>query len=162
MVNTVNEASSFQSPYVPNTDADRRAMLDAIGVDSVDELFADVPDGFLNYDLDLPSGLAQLARQRGQRVPIATRQDHVRALAAHPSNAGASDPGRAGHDGLLSLESHGLPNPANPESSIFRVIHEAARTGGGLTAGTAMGRPARAAPKERCGHPRDQGPCEAR
>ena len=45
---------SFQSPYVPNTDLDRRLMLDAIGVDSVDELFRDVPEGFLNYDLDIP------------------------------------------------------------------------------------------------------------
>ncbi len=53
-------SDSFQSPYVPNTDADRRAMLDAIGVDSVDELFADVPDGYLNYDLDLPRGLDEL------------------------------------------------------------------------------------------------------
>ena len=59
MVDSANGAA-FQSPYVPNTDADRRAMLDAIGVDSVDELFADVPDGFLNYDLDLPSGKDEL------------------------------------------------------------------------------------------------------
>ena len=44
----------FQSPYVPNTDPDRREMLDAIGVDSVAELFADVPEGFLNSSLDIP------------------------------------------------------------------------------------------------------------
>ncbi len=48
-------ADTFQSPYAPNTDDDRRAMLAAIGVDSVDELFADVPAGHLNFDLDLPS-----------------------------------------------------------------------------------------------------------
>ena len=53
-------ADSFQSPYVPNTDTDRRAMLDAIGVDSVAELFADVPEGFLNYDLDLPPARSEL------------------------------------------------------------------------------------------------------
>ena len=53
-------ASPYQSPYVPNTDADRRAMLDAIGVDSVDEFFADVPAGYLNYDLDLPPGRDEL------------------------------------------------------------------------------------------------------
>ena len=46
---------SFQSPYVPNTDPDRREMLDAIGVDSVAELFADVPEGYLNSSLDIPS-----------------------------------------------------------------------------------------------------------
>ena len=31
-------------PYLPLTDSDRDAMLDAIGVDSVDDLFVDVPD----------------------------------------------------------------------------------------------------------------------
>ena len=51
---------TFQSPYVPNTDQDRRRMLDAIGVDSVDDLFRDVPDGYLNYDLDIPSAKDEL------------------------------------------------------------------------------------------------------
>ena len=51
---------AFQSPYVPNTDLDRRLMLDAIGVDSVDELFRDVPEGFLNYDLDIQSARDEL------------------------------------------------------------------------------------------------------
>ena len=35
-------------------------MLDAIGVDSVEELFEDIPDGYLNYDLDIPSALNEL------------------------------------------------------------------------------------------------------
>ena len=51
---------SFQSPYVPNTEPDRRAMLDAIGVDSVAELFDDVPAGYLNYELDLPAAKDEL------------------------------------------------------------------------------------------------------
>ena len=53
-------SNEFQSPYVPNTDPDRRAMLDAIGVDSIEELFADIPDGYLNYDLDIPSARNEL------------------------------------------------------------------------------------------------------
>ena len=53
-------SNGFQSPYVPNTDPDRRAMLDAIGVDSVEELFSDIPDGYLNYDLDIPSARDEL------------------------------------------------------------------------------------------------------
>ena len=53
-------SNEFQSPYVPNTDSDRRAMLDAIGVDSIEELFADIPDGYLNYDLDIPSARSEL------------------------------------------------------------------------------------------------------
>ncbi|HET7028277.1 MAG TPA: aminomethyl-transferring glycine dehydrogenase subunit GcvPA [Candidatus Limnocylindrales bacterium] len=32
-------------PYGPHTSADRRAMLDALGIDSIDELFADIPAG---------------------------------------------------------------------------------------------------------------------
>ena len=34
----------MSSPYLPNTDADRRAMLREIGVASVDELFQDIPE----------------------------------------------------------------------------------------------------------------------
>ena len=45
------------SRYTSATDADRRAMLAAIGVDSIDELFADVPEGVrLGRPLDLPEG----------------------------------------------------------------------------------------------------------
>ena len=45
------------SRYTSATDADRRAMLAAIGVGSIDELFADVPEGVrLGRPLDLPPG----------------------------------------------------------------------------------------------------------
>jgi len=45
------------SRYTSATDADRQAMLDAIGVDSVDDLFADVPASLrLGRPLDLPDG----------------------------------------------------------------------------------------------------------
>jgi glycine dehydrogenase subunit 1 len=43
--------------YVPHTPEDVRAMLDVIGVDSVDDLFATLPDEVrLGRDLDLPPG----------------------------------------------------------------------------------------------------------
>jgi glycine dehydrogenase subunit 1 len=46
--------------YTSATDADRRAMLEAIGVGSVDELFADVPPELgLGRPLDLPAGLSE-------------------------------------------------------------------------------------------------------
>jgi glycine dehydrogenase subunit 1 len=53
------------SAYIANTDADRRAMLDVIGVDSSDELFADIPAEFHIAGLDLPPALseAELARE---------------------------------------------------------------------------------------------------
>jgi glycine dehydrogenase subunit 1 len=45
------------SRYTAATDADRQAMLEAIGVESIDDLFADVPAGLrLDRPLDLPDG----------------------------------------------------------------------------------------------------------
>ena len=46
--------------YLALTDADREAMLDAIGVSSVEELFADLPEGVrLRRELDLPPALTE-------------------------------------------------------------------------------------------------------
>jgi glycine dehydrogenase subunit 1 len=46
--------------YTSATDADRRAMLEAIGVGSIDELFAGIPaDLRLGRPLDLPPGLSE-------------------------------------------------------------------------------------------------------
>jgi glycine dehydrogenase subunit 1 len=65
------------SRYTSTTDADRREMLDAIGVASVDDLFADIPAGVrLGRPLDLPSGLAE------QEV-----HEHLSALAARNRHA---------------------------------------------------------------------------
>jgi glycine dehydrogenase subunit 1 len=45
------------SRYTSATDADQQAMLEAIGAGSVDELFADIPEGVrLNRGIDLPAG----------------------------------------------------------------------------------------------------------
>ena len=57
----------FRSPYVPNTDPDRRSMLDSIGVDSVAELFDDIPEDYLNSDLDIPSARDELELGRYAR-----------------------------------------------------------------------------------------------
>ena len=60
------------SRYTSTTDADRRQMLDAIGVGSLEELFADLPEGVrLRRPLDLPPGMAE------QEV-----NDHLGSLAA--------------------------------------------------------------------------------
>ena len=46
--------------YIPNTEQDRRQMLDAIGAGSVDTLFADIPDGLrLKRPLKIPPALAE-------------------------------------------------------------------------------------------------------
>jgi glycine dehydrogenase subunit 1 len=48
------------SRYTSATDADRRAMLDAIGVDSVDELFRDIPEPVRQREpIALPDGMAE-------------------------------------------------------------------------------------------------------
>ena len=48
------------SRYTSATDADRRAMLDAMGAASIDELFEQIPpDVRLDRDLDLPPGLTE-------------------------------------------------------------------------------------------------------
>jgi glycine dehydrogenase subunit 1 len=45
------------SRYTSATDADRRAMLESIGAASIDELFADIPEGVrLDRPIDLPPG----------------------------------------------------------------------------------------------------------
>lgn len=58
-------------PYIPNTEDDRRAMLEAIGAESIDELFDMIPRQFrLDRPLDLPAALGELALR-----------DHIRQLA---------------------------------------------------------------------------------
>ena len=50
----------FPHSYLPHTEAQRREMIDAVGVSSVDELFADIPDAFRNPDITLPPALTEL------------------------------------------------------------------------------------------------------
>jgi glycine dehydrogenase subunit 1 len=67
------------SRYTSATDADRAAMLEAVGVGSIDELFEDIPEKLrLGRPLDLPAGLSE------QEVYV-----HLRELAAR--NVSAED-----------------------------------------------------------------------
>ena len=51
--------------YLPHTDTDRKDMLDAIGVASIDDLFVDVPDaGRLDGLIDLPKKQGELQVER--------------------------------------------------------------------------------------------------
>ena len=50
--------------YLPLSGADRRAMMDEIGVKAVDELFVDVPKSALNAKIDLPSHKGELEVER--------------------------------------------------------------------------------------------------
>ncbi|MEK7276659.1 MAG: aminomethyl-transferring glycine dehydrogenase subunit GcvPA [Chloroflexota bacterium] len=50
--------------YTPHTDADRKAMLNTIGIKSIAELFEDVPAKFRFPELDLPEPLSELETMR--------------------------------------------------------------------------------------------------
>lgn len=51
-------------PYLPNTEADRKAMLREIGVDSVDDLFRDIPEEFRNPALSVPPRLSEFEMKK--------------------------------------------------------------------------------------------------
>ena len=48
-------------PYIPNTPQDEQEMLQAIGLESVDQLFDDIPkDVHLTEPLNIPSSKSEL------------------------------------------------------------------------------------------------------
>ncbi|MBM4448945.1 MAG: glycine dehydrogenase, partial [Chloroflexi bacterium] len=61
------------SPYIPNTDRDRAAMLQDIGASSVDELFRDVPAKFRDARFNLPPALTEL--ELGEELRGLSRQN---------------------------------------------------------------------------------------
>ena len=63
--------------YLPLTDADRSAMLDVIGVSSIDDLFADVPEAarLSGPIADLPNHASELAVERHMAALAAARVD---------------------------------------------------------------------------------------
>lgn len=50
--------------YVPYTDEEKQAMLDAVGISSVDELYKDVPEAARLDELNIPEGLSELEADR--------------------------------------------------------------------------------------------------
>jgi len=46
--------------YIPHTDAERQAMLEAIGVENIEELFWDIPKKFRYPPLNLPDSLSEM------------------------------------------------------------------------------------------------------
>jgi glycine dehydrogenase subunit 1 len=76
--------------YVPHTDADRAAMLEAIGVDSVADLFHDIPEHLRFPELHLPDPLSE-QEVRARLAELAEANNHAGQL---PSFLGA---GAYGH-----------------------------------------------------------------
>ncbi|PWK06302.1 aminomethyl-transferring glycine dehydrogenase subunit GcvPA [Tumebacillus permanentifrigoris] len=51
--------------YLPNTEADRKAMLDTLGIDSVEALFSDIPEkARFQGELNLPKRLSEMELNR--------------------------------------------------------------------------------------------------
>ncbi|HKL47286.1 MAG TPA: hypothetical protein VJ878_01340, partial [Candidatus Izemoplasmatales bacterium] len=54
--------------FIPNTNEDKNKMLEAIGVESIEELFAEIPEEFrLGRDLDLPDQMAEMELRKHMR-----------------------------------------------------------------------------------------------
>src|SRR3954465_15483389 len=74
------------SRYTSATDADRREMLDAIGVESVDDLFAAIPEGVrLDRALEIAGGLPEqdvFARLRDLAARNVSTEDEISFLGA--------------------------------------------------------------------------------
>ena len=67
-----------RNPYSSHTDADRAAMLQRVGIKSVDDLLTAIPKDALRPKLGLPTGMSELEIQA-----------HLESLAAKNRNAGA-------------------------------------------------------------------------
>ena len=57
---SANSSVPFQSHYMPNTPAQREEMLEAIGIDSIDRLFEDIPAENRSPSLNIPPPTSEL------------------------------------------------------------------------------------------------------
>ena len=76
--------------YIPNTDAQRREMLSAVGVQSTRDLFASVPRDMLVESLDLPQGLSELEVRR--TVTALAEKNRIYPTVLRGAGAYQSDP----------------------------------------------------------------------
>ena len=77
--------TNFQSHYIPNTIAEQDDLLSAVGLSSVDDLFADIPDDYRNPPLRLPDPMSELEIQR----ELGAMAGRNRPLSSGPSFLGA-------------------------------------------------------------------------
>lgn len=112
--------------FVPHTPEDRKEMLDAIGVSSIEELFEAIPESVRFPDLDLPPTLSELEANRTLNE-LAARNVNT---AETPSFLGAGiynhySPATV-HQILWRGEYHTAYTPYQPEVSqgTLQVIYE--------------------------------------
>ncbi len=75
----------FQSHYIPNTQQEQADMLAVLGLNSIDELFQDIPEEYRNPPLDLPPPLSEMDVQKTLGALAAKN----RTLGSGPSFLGA-------------------------------------------------------------------------
>ena len=86
--------------YVPHTDADRRKMLEAVGVERLEDLVDSIPAAARFPDLDLPQALSELDVERELRELASANVDC--GVTAVFSRGGRIPPLRSGHGGCRS------------------------------------------------------------
>ena len=105
------EATAYVSRYTSATDADRREMLAAIGVDSIEELFADIPRALrLDRPLALDAGLSeQEVYEELRALAGAQRLDRGRGVVPRRRDVRPLHPGA----GRLDHPALGVPDPVH-------------------------------------------------
>ena len=78
MIQGLDQGSVYRSHYIPNTEEDRGAMLRILGIDSVEDLFTDIPEELRNPPLDIPPPTSELELRR-ELEDLAARNLHTRA-----------------------------------------------------------------------------------
>ena len=70
-------------PFIPHTPEEQREMLNAIGVDSIEALFEDIPKKFRAGELNLPQGLSEMeVRQKLEKTASRNHTDLTSFLGA--------------------------------------------------------------------------------
>jgi glycine dehydrogenase subunit 1 len=70
-------------PFIPHTPEEQQEMLSAIGVDSIEALFGDIPTKFRAGQLNLPQGLSEMeVRQKLEKTASRNHTDLTSFLGA--------------------------------------------------------------------------------
>ena len=81
MIHDADKASERRFHYIPNTEEDRREMLRVLGIKTVEELFADIPEGLRNPPLNILAPLSEMELRREMET-LASQNLHLRECAS--------------------------------------------------------------------------------
>ena len=81
MVRDAAKVTANRFHYIPNTEDDRDQMLRTLGIDTVEELFTDIPEELRDPVLDLPMPLSELELRR-ELEALASQNRHLGSCAS--------------------------------------------------------------------------------